>query len=69
MAFAGVPNANWTLTPPANSLEACEMDKQNDLSSVAKYQYFWQFFESLFSVWHSFESALANYDCHWANFD
>ena len=27
-----------------------------------------QIFESLFSIWHSYEPTLANVVCHWANF-
>ena len=32
-----------------------------------KLKLIWQHFEALFSIWHNFESALANFVCFWAN--
>ena len=28
----------------------------------------WQYFEGIFSIWQSYETALVNLVCHWANF-
>ena len=36
---------------------------------LAKIKLIWQYFEGLFSIWHNFDSTLANCVCFWGNFN